>query len=292
MGAMLRLPSLRIAASIFVFSAAALTAAPAPAATLPAAAPGEATYAAVLRTINPKLPLERARAYARSVMADAWRTHLDPRFIMSIVTVESGWHANAVSRVGARGLGQLMPGTAATLGVNAWSPSDNLRGTSKYLASLMSHFAGKPNAVKLAIAGYNAGPKAVERYHGVPPYTETRNYVTRVLHVWKQLNARVGRALAPAPAEALAQRSNATSDVRQWLSDAKTILPAAAPAKSAVTGEPVQATGAATNAAAAPATAGAEAAGGAATGSLTTTGIAPAAGAATNAAAAQAEPAK
>jgi hypothetical protein len=234
---MLRLPSLRIAASIFVFSAAALTVVPASAETMPAAEPGEASYAAVLRTINPKLPLERARAYARSVMADAWRTHLDPRFIMSIVTVESAWRSNAVSRVGARGLGQLMPSTAATLGVNAWSASDNLRGTSKYLATLVKHFAGKPNAMRLAIAGYNAGPKAVERYHGVPPYAETRNYVTRVLHVWKQLNARVGRALAPAPAEALAQHAKATPDMQQWLSTVNAVVPApavpAAPAASA-----------------------------------------------------------
>jgi hypothetical protein len=250
MAAMLRLPSLRIAASIFVFSAAALTAAPAPAATLldtapamtmPAAAPGEATYAAVLRTINPKLPLERARAYARSVMADAWRTHLDPRFIMSIVTVESAWRANAVSRVGARGLGQLMPATAKTLGVNAWSASDNLRGTSKYLATLMNHFAGKPNAVNLAIAGYNAGPNAVERYHGVPPYAETRNYVTRVLHVWKQLNARVGRALAPAPIEAVAQHGHATPDMKQWLTDAKAAVPVPA-VQGEVAPEPAAAT--------------------------------------------------
>src|ERR1700681_2788266 len=114
---MFRLPSLRYAAALFVFCGSAA-----------AAVPATAIYAAVLRTINPKLPLVKAQAYARSVMADAWRTHLDPRFIMSIVTVESRWRANAVSRAGARGLGQLMPATAATLGVNAWNAADNLRG--------------------------------------------------------------------------------------------------------------------------------------------------------------------
>ncbi len=229
-GAMLRPTSLRIAASIFVFSAAVLSAVPAPAATLPTVVPGEASYAAVLRTINPKLPLERARAYARSVMADAWRTHLDPRFIMSIVTVESRWRANAVSRAGARGLGQLMPSTAATLGVNAWNAADNLRGTSAYLKTLMDHFAGKPNAMKLAIAGYNAGPMAVERYHGVPPFAETRNYVVKVLRVWKQLNGRVGRAFAVAPAPLVAGVAMPLPDEQQWLTNVNTILPATAAA--------------------------------------------------------------
>jgi len=165
--AMLRPRALLIAASIFTFSLPSLTAAPA-AADPQITGGNEATYATALRTINPKLPLDKAHAYARSVMADAWRTHLDPRFIMSIVTVESNWRANAVSHSGARGLGQLMPATAATLGVNAWSASDNLRGTSRYLKPLIDHFAGRPNAMKPAIAGYNAGPKAGERLHGVP----------------------------------------------------------------------------------------------------------------------------
>jgi hypothetical protein len=231
---MFRIPSLRIAASLFVFSAAAASAAlPASAQMLPAGTATEATYAAVLRTINPKLPVEKARAYARSVMADAWRTHLDPRFIMSIVTVESRWRANAVSRAGARGLGQLMPATAATLGVNAWSASENLRGTSTYLKSLMNHFAGKPDAVKLAIAGYNAGPKAVERYHGIPPYGETQHYVVKVLRVWKTLNARVGTAFAP-PVTAVAAGPARLPDVQQWVTSADEVLPATAAAVESV----------------------------------------------------------
>lgn len=227
---MLRPRSLLLAAALFTFSGPLVAAGPACAAdTVQVAAPAtEAAYAGVLRTINPKLPLAKARSYARSVMADAWRTHLDPRFIMSIVTVESHWRANAVSRVGARGLGQLMPGTAARLGVrNSWNPADNLRGTSSYLKSLMAHFAGKPDAVKLAIAGYNAGPKAVERFHGIPPYAETRNYVVRVLHVWNQLNARVGQAATASDAVRVAERAPLTPAERQWLSDANQVLPGA-----------------------------------------------------------------
>ena len=235
---MVRLSSPRLAAALFVFSLSGVLAGPASAQSAPpiAAVPTESAYAAIVRTINPKVSLVKARRYARSVMADAWRTHLDPRFIMSIVTVESAWRANAVSRTGARGLGQLMPGTARRLRVNAWNPAENLRGTSSYLKTLMNHFAGKPNAVKLAIAGYNAGPKAVERYHGVPPYSETRHYVVRVLHVWKQLDARVGRAFRPAgPAGAtIAVRPAQLPDEQQWLSNVNEILPATAAAVESV----------------------------------------------------------
>jgi hypothetical protein len=236
---MFRLSSLRYAAALFFFCGSALTAAPAFAGgdtTAQAAGPTMSTYAAVLRTINPKLPLAKAQAYARSVMADAWRTHLDPRFIMSIVTVESRWHASAVSRAGARGLGQLMPATAASLGVNAWNAADNLRGTSNYLKTLMDHFAGKPDATRLAIAGYNAGPKAVERFNGVPPYAETQHYVVKVLRVWKQLNGRIGRAFAPAPAAIAAgpRAMRALPDETQWLTNVNEVLPATAAAVEAV----------------------------------------------------------
>ncbi|MDQ6942439.1 MAG: lytic transglycosylase domain-containing protein [Candidatus Eremiobacteraeota bacterium] len=236
---MFGLSSLRYTAALFVFCGAAAVPAYADDAVAPgasAAGPTTAVYAAVLRTINPKLPLAKAEAYARSVMADAWRTHLDPRFIMSIVTVESRWRANAVSRAGARGLGQLMPATAATLGVNAWNAAENLRGTSAYLKTLMDRFAGKPDAMKLAIAGYNAGPMAVERFGGVPPYAETQHYVVKVLRVWKQLNGRVGRAFATAPATLVvgAGAIARLPDEQQWLTDANTVLPATAAAVETV----------------------------------------------------------
>jgi hypothetical protein len=242
-----RRPLLLLAAALFTLSAPVLTAVPAAAQTTGS----EATYAAVLRTINPKLPAYKARLYARSVMADAWRTHLDPRFIMSIVTVESAWRANAVSRVGARGLGQLMPGTAHTLGVNPRSPYENLRGTSTYLKALLNHFAGKPNAVTLAIAGYNAGPKAVERFHGIPPYAETQNYVVRVLHVWNQLNSRVGRAFAP-KLDTIRVARVQPPDEREWLSNVNDILPDLPPVTVPAGAAPTSATPATTTPATAP----------------------------------------
>jgi soluble lytic murein transglycosylase-like protein len=158
-----------------------------------------ASYANVLRALNPKISDWQSKSYAKSVLANAARTHVDPRFIMAIVTVESDWRANAVSHSGARGLGQLMPGTAAHLQVNARNATDNLRGTAKYLQSLMSRFAGQENALVKTIAGYNAGPNAVTRFGGVPPFAETQHYVTKVLRVYKQLNSRIGLAWAQPP---------------------------------------------------------------------------------------------
>jgi soluble lytic murein transglycosylase-like protein len=156
-----------------------------------------ATYAGVLRVLNPHLQQWQSRRYATSVLANAQRTHVDPRFIMAIVTVESAWKSNAVSRVGARGLGQLMPGTAAHLQVDAWNPAENLRGTASYLKSLLDRFHGQANAVVKAIAGYNAGPNAVKRFDGIPPFAETQRYVVKVLRVYEQLNSRVGVAWSP-----------------------------------------------------------------------------------------------
>ncbi|GAC1535057.1 MAG: hypothetical protein NVS2B17_04950 [Candidatus Velthaea sp.] len=177
-----------------------------------------AAYSRVLRTINPALPAWLSRKYATSVLANAERTHVDPRFIMAIVTVESNWRANAVSRVGARGLGQLMPSTASTLQVNPRNASENLRGTASYLKALLSRFSGQENAIVKAIAGYNAGPNAVKRFDGVPPFAETQRYVSKVLRVYTQLNARVGVAWSPYH-RALARRSVA-SDEPSALSDA------------------------------------------------------------------------
>ena len=232
---MFRLSSPRIVAALFAFLCASVSIAPACAQDTAAASAPVAAMVNVMRSINPQLTIAKAEAYARSVMADAWRTHLDPKFIMSIVTVESHWRSNAVSRVGAQGLGQLMPRTAARLGVNPRIASDNLRGTSTYLKTLMNTFAGKPNAVKLAIAGYNAGPKAVQRYHGIPPYAETQTYVTRVLHVWKQLDKRVGSALATRPAPAAHPIVASTPDEKQWLPPAQDDAPVATDAAPATT---------------------------------------------------------
>ena len=92
---------------------------------------------------------------------------------LRLVQQESGWNAKALSHKGAIGLAQLMPGTAAVLGVDPHDPYQNLDGGARYLAQQYRAF----RSWRLALAAYNAGPKAVEKYGGVPPYKETTNYV-------------------------------------------------------------------------------------------------------------------
>src|SRR6185369_3744776 len=103
--------------------------------------------------------------------------------VKAVIHAESGYNPNAVSRAGAEGLMQLMPGTAQQLKVSdSFNPSDNIRGGVKYLKFLLDTFKGD---VSLALAAYNAGMSKVAKYGGVPPYEETRNYVSKVLNYQK-----------------------------------------------------------------------------------------------------------
>jgi soluble lytic murein transglycosylase-like protein len=107
------------------------------------------------------------------------KTLLDEDLLFSVIKAESGANAKAVSPKGAQGLMQLMPKTAKTLGVkNAFDPEANVDGGSRYLHDMLVRF--NFDLVK-ALAAYNAGPEAVEKYHGVPPYRETRLYVARIV---------------------------------------------------------------------------------------------------------------
>lgn len=121
------------------------------------------------------------------MLARASRTHnLDVDLLASVVKAESDGNPRAVSPAGARGLMQLMPATASDLGVqDSFRPDQNVRGGSAYLDALLTRYH---NNLALALAAYNAGPAAVDRYHGIPPYHETRVYVARVIH---EFNRRV-----------------------------------------------------------------------------------------------------
>ena len=131
--------------------------------------------------------------------------------LAAIVTVESAWHTGAVSNVGAIGLGQLMPGTAAVLGVDPHDPAQNLEGAAHYLSGLLQLFGADPRRYELAFAAYNAGPKAVQQYGGIPPYSETQRYVLKVLRAWHHFDATVH-----VPEDALAGDQSQGEDVQYW----------------------------------------------------------------------------
>ena len=156
--------------------------------TIPATPLAIRTYARVLHHFNPQLPSWQSEDLARHLLSSASKWKIDTNMLAAIVTVESSWHTHAISSAGAIGLGQLMPGTAATLGVDPHNPAQNLAGAAKYLRGLLETFGSNPHRYELTFAAYNAGPKAVERYGGVPPYYETQRYVVKVLRAWNELN--------------------------------------------------------------------------------------------------------
>ena len=130
--------------------------------------------------------------FGAEITAAAKKHGIDPALLAGLVKQESGFNPNAGSPAGARGLTQLMPGTAAGLGVtNVLDPAQSLDGGAKYLRQQLDAFGGD---VTRALAAYNAGPGAVQRYGGVPPYAETQNYVRIV-----QANAAQYRASGAAP---------------------------------------------------------------------------------------------
>ena len=104
------------------------------------------------------------------------RYGIDPSILAAVANQESGFNASASSAAGAKGLMQFMPGTAQSLGVNPLDPSSAVDGAARYLSSLNKQFG----SMDLALAAYNAGPGAVSRYGGIPPFTETQNYVSAV----------------------------------------------------------------------------------------------------------------
>ena len=119
---------------------------------------------------------------AQVIHSAAQKYAVDPKLVSAVAEVESGGDQNAVSPAGAVGVMQLMPETAAGLGVNPYDMKSNVEGGAKYLREMLDTFDGD---VKKAVAAYNAGPNAVKAYGGVPPYAETQNYVTSVLDIYR-----------------------------------------------------------------------------------------------------------
>lgn len=165
-----------------------------------------ARYASAIGGLAPWTPAAWRADFADHVLLIGSYYRVDPRLLTALVAAESGWNYAAVSPAGARGLGQLMPGTAAGLDVNPDVPTENLDGTARHLRRLLDKYDshGDRQGLSLAIAAYNAGAGAVDRYHNIPPYAETQAYVPRVLGLYDQLAATLP---LPAPGQIVTERA-------------------------------------------------------------------------------------
>lgn len=125
------------------------------------------------------MPMAISSEIQSLINSTAQQYGLDPALLTAVVNQESGGNPNAQSSAGAQGLMQLMPATAASLGVtNPFDPTQNLQGGAQYLSQLLAQYDGDTS---LALAAYNAGPGNVAKYNGIPPFSETQNYVSSIL---------------------------------------------------------------------------------------------------------------
>jgi hypothetical protein len=141
-------------------------------------------YRAAIAKFNRRLTPKQVDDITTSLLVFSWNYQVDPRLVVAVVIAESNFNPNATSHAGAMGLGQLMPGTARGLGVgNAYDPVQNLAGSVKLIRGHLDKYGD----LALALSAYNAGPGAVKKYGGVPPYRETQNYVAKVSRIYKTL---------------------------------------------------------------------------------------------------------
>jgi len=147
-------------------------------------------YKDLIASYNPDLPPQDLETVTRGVLMYSGYYGIQPALAVALFACESGFHPKAVSSAGAQGLGQLMPGTAAGLGVmDSFHPLQNVEASLRLLRGHLSKFTDKEPAqqLSLALACYNAGSATVEKYGGVPPYSETINYITKVSRLFAQL---------------------------------------------------------------------------------------------------------
>jgi soluble lytic murein transglycosylase-like protein len=150
-------------------------------------------YAAPVFTPTPVAPVATppiALTPQEVVTRAALHAGLPPAIVHSIARAESGYREDAVSPKGAIGLMQLMPKTAAELDADPRDPVQNAEAGAKYLRDLLQKYENDPHQVSKAVAAYNAGPAAVDKYHGIPPYRETIQYVNRVLKQYEKEQAK------------------------------------------------------------------------------------------------------
>ena len=143
-----------------------------------------AAYAYVIRWYNAQLTASQVDAIVRSVLYYSTSYHIDPRLVMALIAVESGFRVTAESVAGATGLGQLMPETWRAMGINPVDPVGNVYATVRVLRGHLDRYGSN---LQLALAAYNAGHNAVTRYNGIPPFRETQWYVYNVMTLYRHL---------------------------------------------------------------------------------------------------------
>jgi hypothetical protein len=142
---------------------------------------------AILRT-NPRILQTAALLFADATVRAARAQSLPPEFLGATLLQESAYDAQAVSSAGAIGIAQFMPDTAADVGVNPYDPLDAIAGAAGLLGSYVVDYRTRyDDSYAAALAAYNAGPLAVQRYHGVPPYPETREYIALIYDRWARI---------------------------------------------------------------------------------------------------------
>jgi len=153
-------------------------------------------YRDTIRGLNGDLSEEQVDKITNSILYYSDLNRVDPRLIVAMIIAESGFDVNSTSRTGAMGLGQLMPSTAREMGItNAYDPQQNIAGAVRILRGHLDNYGGAPadagvipfDQIALTMAAYNAGPGAVRRYHGVPPYRETQHYVAKVAALYRKM---------------------------------------------------------------------------------------------------------
>ncbi|MGB1010463.1 MAG: lytic transglycosylase domain-containing protein [Thiolinea sp.] len=159
-----------------------------------AAAPASRNYNAKVSCGSHKRIAKKTKPYLGSIKKYARSYGVEEYLVRALIRQESCFNPKARSHAGAQGLMQLMPGTADMMGVrNAMNPKQNIRGGVKYLARMLRRYGGNK---ELALAAYNAGPGAVDKYNGIPPYRETQNYVVKVMSEYQRLSGGSKRTLA------------------------------------------------------------------------------------------------
>jgi Rod binding domain-containing protein len=140
-----------------------------------------------LRSLQPsKQSLKRLELYDKYIDEASEKYGVNKNIIKSVILTESAANVKAVSKANAKGLMQLIDSTASDMGVNnVWNPQENINGGTKYLSKMLRQYNGD---LKLALAGYNAGPGNVQKYNGIPPFDETKKYITRVMSYMNHLD--------------------------------------------------------------------------------------------------------